>query len=100
MSLGGNVWPPPNGGCWVGVGVGDGVGVVGGETVGLLVGKLGSPPGPQPGHLAAPSVVVLQPAAAATSNAAATPALMPWDIRTGELLPVECQGTQSVAEVT
>jgi hypothetical protein len=66
----------------VGVGV---AGVVGVETVGLLVGKLGSPPGPQPGHLAAPSVVVVHPAAAApaaTSHITATPALMPLDIRT------------------
>ncbi len=60
--------------------------VVGGATVGRLVGKLGSPPGPQPGQVAAPSVVVLHPAAAipaVTSNAAARPAFTPWDERIG-----------------
>ena len=34
-------------------------------TVGRWVGKLGSPPGPHPGQVAAPSMVVLHPAAAA-----------------------------------
>lgn len=54
-------------------------------TVGRWVGKLGSPPGPHPGQVAAPSMVVLHPAAAApatTSHTTARPAFTRWEMRT------------------
>lgn len=66
---------PVDGGSEV-VGVGD-------ETVGRSVGKLGSPPGPQPGQMARPSTLEVQPAmvaAAAIASIAATPAFTPLSV--------------------
>jgi hypothetical protein len=68
----------PDGGTGTGVGIGEG-------ALGRVVGKSGSVPVPQPGQVAAPSTVLLHPAAdatAASSHAAVIPALMPVEIRT------------------
>ena len=54
-------------------------------TVGRSVGKFGSPPAPHPGQVAAPSTVLLHPAAVApatTSHTTARPAFTALDMRT------------------
>ena len=75
--------PSGSGADGVPVDGGSEVGGLGDETVGRSVGKLGSPPGPQPGQMARPSTLDVQPAmvtAAAIVSIAATPAFTPLSV--------------------